>query len=59
MYLSGDNNFFEKKNIHKFTWMSGVYDSESLLELIVAQDEDRNKLLDANVFRGVGRAISI
>ena len=33
-----------KKDIHKFTWASGVDDRKSLLDLIVVQEKERNKL---------------
>ena len=56
--LSAGNTFFEKRDIHKSTWVSGVGDRKSLLDFIVMQDEERNKLLDVNVLRGVGRGIS-
>ena len=48
--LSVRNKFIEK-DIHKFTRVRGVDDRKSLLELIVVQEEDRNKLLDASVFK--------
>ena len=46
--------FFEKNDIHKFTWVSRVDGCISLLDLTGVQEEDRNKLLDVNVFRGTG-----
>ena len=52
------NTFFEKKYFHKFIWPSGVGNRTSLLDLIVVQKEERNKLLDANVLRGAGGEIS-
>ena len=48
------NTFSEKKDIHKFTWVSGMDDHKSLLDFIVVQEEKRNKLLDVNVLRGAG-----
>ena len=42
--LSVGNTFIGKKDIHKFTWVSGVDDRKSLLDFIVVQEEDRNKL---------------
>ena len=56
--LSVGNTFFEKKGIHKITWVSGVDDRKSLLDLIVVQEEEKNKLLDVNVLRGAGGGIS-
>ena len=49
---------FEKKDIHNFTWPSGVGDRKSLLDFIVVQEEDRNKLLDVNVLSGAGGGLS-
>ena len=40
------------KDIHKYTWASGVDGRISLLDLTVVQEEDRDKLLDVSVFRG-------
>ena len=56
--LSLGNTFFEKKNIHQFTWVSGVDDRKRLLDFIVVQEEERSKLLDVNILRGVGGGIS-
>ena len=50
--------FFEKKDIHKFTWASGVDDHKSLLDLIGVQEEERNTFLDVNLLRGAGGRIS-
>ena len=36
--LSVGNTFFEKKDIHKFTWVRGVDDRKSLLDFIVVQE---------------------
>ena len=44
--LSWGNTFVEKKDIHKFTWVNGVGDRNRLLDFIVVQEEERNKLLD-------------
>ena len=52
--MNAGNTCFEKKDIHQFTWVSEVGGQKSLLDLTVAQKESRNKLLDVNVFRGVG-----
>ena len=52
------NKFFEKKNIHKFVWVNGVDHRKSLLDFIVVQEEERNKLLEVNVLRGAGGEIS-
>ena len=52
------NTSFEKKDIHKSTWVSGVDDRKSLLDFIVVQEENRNKLLDVNVLRDAGERIS-
>ena len=52
--LSVGNTSSGKEDIHKFTWTIGVDDRKSLLDLLVAQKEDRNKLLDVNVLRGAG-----
>ena len=51
------NSFFEKKDIHKFSWTIGVDDHISLLDFIVVQEEERNKLLYINVLRNVGGGI--
>ena len=56
--MSVENTFFEKQDINKFTWVSGVGGHKCLLDLIVVQDENKNKLLDVNVFRRVGGGIS-
>ena len=56
--LNVGNTLFEKNEIHKFTWLSGMDGRKSLLDLILVQEEDRNKLLDVNVFRGAGGGIS-
>ena len=52
--LSMENTFFEKK-IHRFTRLSGVDGHKSLQDLTVVQEEDINKLLDVNIFRGAER----
>ena len=44
--------------IHKFTRENEVNDLKSILDLILGQKEDRSKLLDVNVFRGVGKVIT-
>ena len=49
---------FEKKDIHRFTWASGVDGRKSLLYFIVVQEEERNKPLDVNVLRVAGGGIS-
>ena len=46
------NTFFKKKDIHKFEWVSGADDRKNILDLIVVQQQERNKLLVVNVFRG-------
>ena len=56
-FWSVTNTFFEKM-IHKFTWVSGVDNRKSLLDLAVVQEENRNKLLYVNIFRGAGGGIS-
>ena len=35
------NTFFEKKDIHKFTWVSGVDDRKGLLDFIVVQEKEK------------------
>ena len=55
--LGVGNTYFKKKNIHKFTWVSGVNNRKSLLDFIVVQEEERNKLFDINVLRGAGGGI--
>ena len=56
--LSLGNTFFEKKDLHKFTWVNGVDDRKGLLDFIVVQEEEINKLLGVNVLRGAGGGIS-
>ena len=51
-------HFLRKRDIRKFTWVSGGDDRKSLLNFIVVQEEERNKLLDVNVLRGAGGGIS-
>ena len=59
MKLCVGNKLFENRDIHKFMWMSGVDDRNSLLlSLIVVQEEDKIKPLGANVIRGAGREIT-
>ena len=52
------NTFVEEKDIHRFTWASGVDVHKNLLDLIVVEEEEKNKLLDVNVLRGAGGGIS-
>ena len=40
--LSVANKFFEKEDIHKFAWLSGVDERNSLMELIVVQEDRGN-----------------
>ena len=49
--LSVGNKFLQKNDMHKFTWVSGVNGRKSLLEPIVMQEDERNRLLSVNVFR--------
>ena len=49
--------FLIKKDIHKFTRASGVDDPKILLDPIVMQEAERNKLLDVNVLKGAGGGI--
>ena len=37
-----ENTFFEKRDVHKFTWVSGADDHKGLLDFIVVQKEERN-----------------
>ena len=50
--LNAGNKFFQKKDIHKVAWVSGEDSCKRLLNFIVAQEEDGNKFLDVNIFRG-------
>ena len=52
------NTLFQKKDIHKFTWVSGVDGLKSLLDFVVVQEEGGNKRLDVNLFRCAGGAVS-
>ena len=56
--LSVGHTFFEKKDVHKFTWVSGVDDHKILLDFIVSHEDETNKFLDAYVLRGGGGGIS-
>ena len=42
---------FQREHMHKFTWVSGLGVNKNLLELILVQEEDRNKFLDVNVYK--------
>ena len=55
MKLNVGDTLFEKKDVHKYTWVTRVDGSKSLSELTVVQKEDMNKLLDVNAFIGAGR----
>ena len=48
----------EKKDNHKLIWLSVVDDRESLLNLTVVKEKDRNKLLDLTLLRGAGTSLS-
>ena len=54
--LSVDNTFSEK-DIYKFTWVKGVNGRKTLMYDIVLQGEDKNKVLNVNVFRSAGERI--
>ena len=41
--LNVENTCYEKKDVHKFSWASGVDDGKSLLYLIVVQWRTRIK----------------
>ena len=56
--LSVGNTFFEKNDIHKFAWVSGVDDHKTLPELFLMQEKERNKLLYVNVLTGAGGGIA-
>ena len=56
--LSVEIQFLKKKDLHKFTWTSGVDDHKSLLDLIVVQEVERNKLFYVNVLADAGGGIS-
>ena len=49
------NMFFEKKDIHKCTRVSGLEKRKSLLDLILVQEEDNNNHLDVTLFRSSAR----
>ena len=49
--LSVGNILFEKMEIHKFICVRGVDGCKILLDLIMEQKEDNNKLLDVNLLR--------
>ena len=55
--LSVENTFSEKRETHKFTWVSEVDVYKRILDLILVEEEERNKLLDVNVLRGAVRGI--
>ena len=42
--LCRGNTFFEKKDIHKFTLVSEINNSKSLVDFIMVYECDRNKL---------------
>ena len=52
------NTSFERRDINKFAWVSGVDDRKRLPDFIVVQEEERIKLLDVNVLRGARGEIS-
>ena len=52
------NTIFKKKDIHRFTWGSPINDSGSLLNFVIIQECDRDRLFGVNIYRGVEKGIS-
>src|SRR6201990_823295 len=52
------NTWFMKRDIHKYTWVSGVNGEKGLLDFVCVRWEERSRLLDVNVLRGAAMGIS-
>src|ERR1044072_3106191 len=52
------NTWVEKKENHKYTWVSGVNWERGLLDFVCVSWEWRRRLLDVNVLRGGAMGIS-
>lgn len=52
------NTWFNKRKIHKYTWVSGVTGDCALLDYICVSQMDKTRLLDVNVLRGAAGGIS-
>ena len=55
------NTWFEKKNIHKYTWArvsNGIVVERALMDYVLVQRKVSGRILDVNVFRGESGDIS-
>ena len=52
------NTWFEKRSIHKYTWVSGVNGGLGLLDYVCVKKSMHARLVDVNVLRGAAMGIS-
>ena len=52
------NTWFNKREIHKYTWVSGVNGERALLDYVCIRSCYKDRLLDVNVFRAIAGGIS-
>ena len=53
-----ENTWFKKRDIHKYTWVSGVNGDRALLDFVCVKVGDRKRLIDVNVLRGAAGGVS-
>ena len=52
------NTWFKKRDIHKYTWVSGMNGERALIDYVCVRVVDRKRLIDVNVLRGVTGGVS-
>ena len=52
------NTWFKKRRVNKYTWVSGVDGSVSLLDYVLIEKDVKERLLDVNVCRGAHNGMS-
>ena len=52
------NTWFKKRDIHKYTWESGVDGQRALMDYVLVDRQMKERLVDVNVLRGAARGMS-
>lgn len=57
-WLVTGNTFFKKRDIHKYTWLSGYGEHKALMYYVLTDMWNKDMLIYVNVLRGAARELS-
>ena len=52
------NTLFKKRDIHKYTWISGNGEQKALMDYVLIDRCEKDRLTDVNVLRGAAGGLS-